>query len=94
MMKLQPTDKGQRVRFELSADPGSQVFVAGTFNRWSPTANPLRDNPESGHFSALLRVPAGTHEYKFVVDGVWTVDPKCADLTPNGYGSLNSVLHV
>ena len=84
----------KNVRFELSAEPGSLVFVAGTFNNWNPTANPLKDNPDSGHFKTAMRVPAGTHEYKFVVNGVWTADPKCADWVPNDSGSLNSVLHV
>ena len=93
-MKLLPADTGKRVRFELSAEPGSQVFFAGTFNNWNPTANPLEDNPGSGHCKATLRIPAGKREYKFVVNGVWPVDQKCADGTPNGYGSLNSVLHV
>ena len=94
MIKLLPADKGKRVRFELSAEPGSRVFLAGTFNNWSLTANPLKDNPDSGHFKAALRVPAGTHEYKFVVNGLWFLDPKCPAWAPNVYGSLNSVLHV
>ena len=93
-MTLLPAGAGKRVRFELSAKPGSRVFVAGTFNNWNPTANPLKDNPDSGHFKAALRVPAGAHEYKFVVNGVWTMDPKCVDWAPNGYGALNSVLYV
>ena len=86
--------KGTKVRFELSAEQGSQVFVAGTFNNWDPTANPLKDNPGSGYCKATLRIPPGTHEYKFIVNGVWTLDPNCSDWVPNAYGSLNSVLHV
>ena len=85
---------GKTVRFELVAKPGSQVFVAGTFNKWDPTANPLKDNPDSGHFKAPLHLPAGRYEYKFVVNGAWQSDPKCADWAPNEYGSLNSVLYV
>jgi len=94
MMNLLPTETGKKVRFELSAEPGSQVFVAGTFNNWNPTANPLKDNPNSGHFKAALRVPTGTHEYKFVVNGAWSIDPKCPAWALNPFGGLNSVLHV
>ncbi len=94
IMKQQSADTGKKVRFELAAEPGSQVFVAGTFNNWSPTANALKDNPDSGHYKTALRVPAGIHEYKFVVNGVWSSDPKCLDWTPNDCGSLNSVLDV
>ena len=93
-MNLLTNDTGRKVRFELSAEPGSRVFVAGTFNNWNPTANPLKDNPDGGHFKAAMRVPAGTHEYKFVVNGVWTMDPKRSDCVPNSYGSLNNVIHV
>ena len=93
-MKLRSADIRKKVRFKLSAEPKSQVFVAGTFNNWSPTANPLKDNLDRGYFKATLSLPRGTHEYKFVVNGVWRTDPKCREWILNGYGSLNSVLHV
>ncbi len=82
------------VQFELSAEPGRQVFVAGTFNNWNPDATPLMDQAGNGHYKGALHVPQGTHEYKFVVNGVWLSDPKCVDCVPNGYGSMNSVIHV
>ena len=84
----------KQVEFQLAVEPGRQVFVAGTFNNWNPTANPLNDNPGSGHCKAFVQVPPGSHEYKFVVDGTWTADPKCENWTSNSHGSLNSVIHV
>ena len=93
-MRVSPGTKGRRMVFEFSAEPGSQVFVAGTFNNWDPTQSPLKSNSNNSHFKATLRLPPGTHEYKFVVNGVWTADPKCADWVPNAYGSLNSVVEV
>mgnify|MGYP001289360710 CR=1 FL=1 len=84
----------RKVKFELATEPDSQVYVAGTFNGWSPTANPLKGNPDSGHFKATLNLAEGTHEYKFVVNGLWVSDPKCPDWVPDGCGSLNSVIHV
>lgn len=93
-MKQLLAETQRRIRFELSAEPGSKVFVAGTFNKWSTTANPLKDGPNPGHFKTAVYIPTGTHEYRFVVDNVWSMDSKCLDWTPNGYGSLNSVLHV
>lgn len=86
--------KMKKVRFECSAEPGSQVCVAGTFNNWDATANPLKDNLDCGHFKAVLSIPEGTHEYKFVVNGVWLSDPKCPDWVPDGCGAMNSVLKV
>jgi 5'-AMP-activated protein kinase regulatory beta subunit len=85
---------GKKVQFELEAEAGSKVFVAGTFNEWDPTKNPMKDNPNSGKFVTTMLLPAGRHEYKFVVNGEWRVDPKCSEWTPNDCGSLNSVLTV
>jgi 1,4-alpha-glucan branching enzyme len=48
---------GRRVRFELEAEAGSQVAVAGTFNDWNPTKNPMKDNPDSGKFAATVQMP-------------------------------------
>lgn len=87
-----PTSK--KTRFELKAAPGSAVSVAGTFNDWDPTKNPMKDNPGSGHYKAVIALPPGKNEYKFVVNGEWCVDPNCPEWAPNNCGTLNSVLHV
>jgi len=84
----------ENVQFELSVEPERQVFVAGTFNNWSRSATPLEYNPDRGHFKASLHIPKGTYEYLFVVNGVWVEDPKCAERVPNGFGTVNNVLHV
>jgi pullulanase len=93
-MKSLKTATGKKVQFELLAEPGSQIFVAGTFNSWNPSANPLKDHLEKGCFKTAVRIPKGIHQYKFVVNGVWTGDPKCVDSTQNTYGTHNNVLHI
>jgi 1,4-alpha-glucan branching enzyme len=93
-MKLLTAGAVRPVQFSLSVEPGSRVSVAGTFNNWDPTANPMKDNPGSGHCKATLWLPAGRHEYRFVVNGAWILDADCEDYAPNGYGSLNSVRNV
>lgn len=82
----------KRVKFEIQAEPGSEVYVAGTFNSWNPKQNKLRE--KTGVYSATLLLPKGRYEYKFVINGVWCVDPKCQEWVPNNYGSLNSVVSV
>ena len=82
----------KRVLFQINADQGSDVFVAGTFNDWDPSKNRLKFR--EGVFTTHLLLEQGKHEYKFIVNGTWCVDPECTDWTPNGHGSLNSVLHV
>jgi len=84
----------ENVQFELSVEPGNLVFVAGTFNRWNPTATQLEYYPDRGHFKASLHIPTGMYEYLFVVNGRWIEDPKCEERVPNSFGTMNNVLHV
>jgi hypothetical protein len=49
--------------------------------------------PRSRTFAAMVSLPPGRYEYKFIVDGEWVEDPK-ADSVPNEFGSRNSVIHV
>lgn len=79
--------------FTLEASAAAHVFVAGTFNDWSPTASPLQ-NRGNGTWSASLSLPSGTYEYRFVVDGQWQDDPAAAQYTINPFGTMNAVLTV
>ena len=82
----------KRVRFQIEAEKGSEVFVAGSFNDWNPRKNKL--TYKGGVYSCTTLLSKGRHEYKYVVNGVWCVDPSCSEWTPNGMGSLNSVVVV
>ena len=82
------------VDFELQAEPGAKVFIAGTFNDWDPAQVRMHERGNDGKYRTSLLLPKGRHEYKFVVDGVWCVDAKCQEWVPNNYGSLNSVVTV
>ncbi|MBN1671970.1 MAG: isoamylase early set domain-containing protein [Kiritimatiellae bacterium] len=83
----------KRVQFQIKADAGSEVYVAGTFNGWNPKKNKLKSG-KGGTYATSLMLPAGRHEYKFIIDGTWCVDPECPEWAPNGLGSLNSVITV
>jgi hypothetical protein len=37
---------------------------------------------------------SGAHEYKFVVDDIWQIDPQNSETVDNAYGSINSVLKI
>ena len=86
--------KAKRVAFSVRAKEGSKVFLAGTFNDWNPTAKEMTDKMGDGVFVAVVSLPAGTHEYKFVIDGIWCADPECSDWIQNDHGTLNSVKRV
>jgi Glycogen recognition site of AMP-activated protein kinase len=78
------------VRFVLVAPEARQVSLAGTFNQWNPQATPLI---RAGNvWTATLTLPAGQHQYAFVVDGArWIPDPG-APAVDDGFGRRNSVL--
>lgn len=90
--KTRTNNKKKRTAFKVSAEAGSEVYVAGDFNDWNPKKNRLKF--KSGSYSANVMLVPGKYEYKFVIDGVWCVDPECAEWAPNGLGSLNSVINV
>ncbi|MDO5463121.1 MAG: glycogen-binding domain-containing protein, partial [bacterium] len=73
------------------AEIGSKVFVAGSFNNWDATAKQLEDKKGTGLYTAIVVLPKGTHEYKFVINGAWCADPECKDWVQNDVGSYNSV---
>ena len=93
-MKKTPGRNCRKVSLQTTAEPGSEVFVAGSFNNWDPRQHRMIDNPGSGHCRITLLLPPGRHEYKFIVNGEWRTDPNCAESAPNDQGSLNSVITV
>ena len=88
--KLNPNEK--LVKFQIQAEAGSEVYVAGSFNAWDPKANKLRKVKDM--YATSIVLPKGRHEYKFVINGVWHVDPNCPEWQPNSMGSINSLLTV
>jgi cyclomaltodextrinase len=76
--------------------PGSPrtVGVAGSFNGWNATANPLLPGTDRVTWSATLTLSPGVYTYKFVVNGSrWLADSK-APVQDDGSGNINSVLVV
>ena len=82
------------VRFVLFAPEAQQVALAGTFNQWDTAATPLLRTGTPGVWAATLTLPAGQHQYAFVVDGArWVADP-AAPAVDDGFGRRNSVLSL
>jgi 1,4-alpha-glucan branching enzyme len=92
-MKKSRLNAKKRVEFKLRTEPEKNVFVAGTFNDWDPRQTKLEEK-ETGIYTGALRVPVGRHEYKFVVDSDWWIDPDNSEVSPNSFGSMNSVMTV
>ena len=82
------------VRLVLHAPAAQTVAVAGTWNDWDPQATPLIAVGD-GLFAVTIALPAGRHEYMFVVDGVhWVSDPAATLTQDDGFGRQNAVLNI
>jgi 1,4-alpha-glucan branching enzyme len=82
------------ISFTCSVNPkAKQVFLAGSFNDWNPTARRMQKGKDSA-FRARLALPPGEHHYKFVIDGQWCADPDTAQQAPDPFGGVNSVVCV
>ena len=78
--------------------PGARsVEVVGSFNDWSRGMLHLSDQNHDGIWRAEAVLPAGQHEYMFVVDGErWVPDPLAGRYVDDGFGAgqQNSLLIV
>ena len=88
-----PALEEQEIILTFYAPEAREVKVAGNFNGWRPEATPLK-NTGAGEWIVRLRLRSGQYEYRFVVDGRWSEDPRASQRVANPYGSFNSVLMV
>ena len=86
--------RGHRVSFTYQGAPGQTVYVAGDFNNWNPSAKQLLDKQGNGTYSVRCLVFPGRHEYKFVVNGEWILDPANPERSCNERGDWNNVIIV
>src|SRR5947209_2963161 len=76
--------------------PGAHsVQVVGSFNDWRTGTIPLEDRDGDGVWRAVVVLPAGAHEYMFVVDDErWVPDYSANRFVEDDFGRENSVLIV
>jgi 1,4-alpha-glucan branching enzyme len=91
--KSKQTNKRKSWTFSLEASEAKEVFLTGDFNDWSPEKHPMRKD-DNGTWKKRLILSPGNYEYKFVVDGQWTEDPRNNRRCPNCFGSYNSVIRL
>lgn len=81
------------VLFTFKDSGAGQVFVAGSFNGWNAADKALTSDGK-GTWSVVVPLDAGSHQYKFVVDGNWITDPENGSTESDGYGGMNSLVVV
>ncbi len=92
LLGVRPVTGG--VLFVQPATLGQTVQIAGSFNAWNPAMSQLRLNESLGIFELHCPLPAGSYEYKVVVDGEWMLDPHNPSSVKNGIGSQNNIVCV
>jgi 1,4-alpha-glucan branching enzyme len=93
MKKSGPRQIGDGVIFSAYYPQAKSVQLAGDFNNWQPSKNPMQ-NMGDGMWQAKLSLSKGNHRYRLVVDGRWQQDPNNRSTQPNPYGELDSVVTV
>ena len=71
------------------------VSVAGQFNGWDKSANPLAVDADGLTWRVTLPLTTGAYQYKFVVNGdTWILDPAARKTFTEADGNANSLLLV
>ena len=84
---------GKQVVFSFYAPQAKKVELAGTFNDWSPSDNPL-NRDKRGKWTIKLKLASGCYEYRFLVDDTWQNDQRPVKCVPNAFGSWNCVIEI
>ena len=81
------------VHFVLADTRARTVSLVGDFNAWASRATPLT-SARPGVWTTQVALPAGRHEYAFVVDGKqWVADPS-AERLRDEFNTQSSVVTV
>lgn len=84
---------GKRIKFMFKGDREFRtVYLAGDFCDWDRNAIVMRKN-RSGEWTVVKSLTPGEHEYKFIADGDWLLDPNAPKKT-TGMGTENSVICI
>ena len=87
-----PIETPDGVRFTFANAAATSVSVAGNFNEWSASANPLARSGKV--WTGVVTLPPGEHLFMFIVDGKWMVPPLAEEYADDGFGSRNGVVIV
>ncbi|MFN6992408.1 MAG: glycoside hydrolase family 13, partial [Fervidobacterium sp.] len=83
------TYKDGKVVFTFKTDINANVvYLAGSFNNWSPTSWPMK--LVDGVWTYEVELKPGSYQYKYVIDGKnWKEDPEAPAFVDDGFGGKN-----
>lgn len=80
-------------RFVIYMPQVNQVEIAGSFTNWERI--PMQRAGGSGYWEVHLALPAGEHQFAYIVDGRRRLaDPTIRMREKDDFGGYNSILHV
>ena len=84
---------GRTQTFSFRAPEALSVQLVGDFTQWQESPISLNRGMD-GVWRTTVQLPAGTHHYRFLVDGEWRDDPECTLREPNPFGTENMMRQV
>ncbi len=95
LSEIEKEEEEQRVvMFTVEAPVDADVQIAGDFNQWKPEVLDFTDSPGEPAWQKLITLSPGSYEYKYLVNGLWVLDPDNNKRTDNPLGGTNSVIDV
>lgn len=86
-----PLAASRKITFKYRNSEASEVKLAGDFNDWDPQTMTKKGKQD---WLINMRLAPGKYNYKFIVDGSWTKDPRNAKSQTDNYGSEHSIIEV
>jgi 5'-AMP-activated protein kinase regulatory beta subunit len=83
------TNKKIPVVFRYLVKTNKDVQLIGTFTNWKEKVGMVKSD---GDHVAIVDLPEGEHQFKFVIDGKWEHDPNQAAIDDNYSGKNNLVV--
>ncbi len=86
-------DTQGHVKLYLAGHAGAQtISLSGSFNHWSTFMHPLSQTDQGWQIE--IDLDPGKYEYRFIVDGLWSLDPNNSQTVIDKSGIENNVLYV
>jgi 1,4-alpha-glucan branching enzyme len=86
-------EKKKCVVFRFAAPHADRVFLAGSFNGWSPESHPLR-RTKQGIWQGAVYLEPDLYEYRFVAEAYRADDAGRRKPFTNEFGSYNAVVRL
>jgi serine protease AprX len=94
-LQVSPSLSPEGITFSLHDHAATSVQVLGSWDDWRLPGITARSIEPGFWQTQPVRLPAGQHAYKFLLDGKsWLDDPDNSRKAPDGVGGLNSTLAV